>query len=290
MRRALPAILLTVAVTSATAGCAGSAGTPAGGAATAIAEVAAPRTPPPVPTSGLTRGMSLPLEAYEETLPEYTAILEARLALEKACMSGYGFAFAPRADTDAISYDVSNMARRYGLSDPAEAAAYGYAVPTVAATPQPALSPQESLVLNGTSGTYDGKAVPAGGCAGEADRQLADPANGLLVDQLDQQSMTESLTLPTVNAAIGQWADCMRHKGYQATSPLTASLLAGQSGDRKVALADVACKESTNLIGIWFSAESSVQRKYIAVNEDRLRRDAAALAAARDKAESVLAR
>ena len=307
-RGLLPAVALAGAVIFATAGCSTSGGTPTGGgAATTVPAVAAPRTPPAVPVSGLARGMILPLEAYEEPLPEYAVILRARLALESSCMSGYGFSFAPKADIDSISYDASNMERRYGLSDPAEAAAYGYSVPASApGPPDPVLSQQESRVLTGAAtvggppspapGTYGGKAVPPGGCVGQADRQLGDPPDIVLADQLDQRSLTESLALPGVSAAIGRWSDCMRRNGYAAASPLTASLLTRQAGaspgdavDRKIAVADVVCKESTNLTGIWFAAESTLQTQYIAANQIRLQQDVSALAAARGKAESILA-
>ena len=175
-----------------------------------------------------------------------------------------------------------------------------------AAPHDPPLTPQEYLVLTGAAnptspptsapGRYQGKAIPAGGCVGQADRQLTDPANGMLVNKLDEQSLDDSRTLPAVKAAIGQWSDCMRHSGYQASDPLKASLLAQQLGatagdavDRKIAVADVTCKSRTNLVGIWFDAESTVQKKYIAANGAQLRQDSATLAAVRDKAAAVLA-
>ncbi|MGH3169562.1 MAG: hypothetical protein ACRDN0_27255 [Trebonia sp.] len=109
----------------------------------ALSAVAAPRTPAAVPVSGLTRGIILPLEAYEETYPGYIEVQKARLALESQCMSGYGFSFSPKLDTDAISYDASNMPRRYGLADAGEAARYGYSAPmyTAAANSGPPWRP-----------------------------------------------------------------------------------------------------------------------------------------------------
>ena len=315
-RGMLAPIAVAAAVIAMTAGCSASGGTSSdggnngrdSGAVAAKDAAAAPLMPPAVPTTGLTRGMSLPLEAYEETLPEYNEILKARFAIESACMRGYGFSFKPAADTDTISYDASNMGRRYGLSDPAAAAQYGYSVPNFAhpAPSDPALTRQEYVVLTGglapggapspTPGSYNGKPVPAGGCVGEADRQLTDPANDMLVNTLDQQSLDDSQALPAVKAAISQWSDCMRQSGYQAADPLKASLLTqqlkatvGDPVDRKIAVADVTCKTHTNLVGIWFAAESTLQQQYIAAHAAQLRQDAATLTAARDKAEAVLA-
>lgn len=303
------AAMATVAALS-IAGCSGPGGPPGRprGAVAAGAAGAAPRTPAAVPVSGLARGMRLPLEVYEETYPEYVEIQEARLALESRCMSGYGFSFSPELGTDAISYDASNMARRYGLADAAEAVRYGYYVPTypAAASSGPALSAQESLVLTGRAGPgqpqvparggYDGKEIPAGGCVGQADRQLGYSPDIPLADRLDQQSLTQSQRLPRVRAVISAWSACMGRAGYQAGSPLTAALLSQQYGgppgsalDRKIAVTDVACKQSTNLVRVWFVAESGTQEQYIAANEARLRQDAASLAALARKARAVLA-
>jgi hypothetical protein len=309
------AAMATVAALS-VAGCSGRAGTPAGnpavtlaghgGAAAAGPTVAAPRTPAAVPVSGLTRGMILPLEAYELNYPKYIEIQQARLALESTCMRGYGFSFSPKLATDAISYDASNMARRYGLADGAEATRYGYFVPMAAPSSGPVLSAKESLVLTGTSApgrsqapaaaAYDGKRIPSDGCVGEADRQLGYSAAIPRADLLDQQSLARSQRLPEVRAVISAWSACMQGAGYQAASPLTSSLISqqyraapGSALDRKIAVTDVACKQRTNLVRVWFDAESLLQKQYIAANQTRLRRDAASLAAVERKAEAVLA-
>lgn len=215
-------------------------------------------------------------------------------------MGGYGFSFSPKLDTDAISYDASNMPRRYGLADAAEAARYGYSVPLyTAASSGPALTARESVVLVGPQaparGVYDGKEIPSGGCVSQAGRQLGYSPNIPLVDQLDQQSLTNSQRLPQVRAVISAWSACMKRSGYQAGSPLTASLLSqqydaapGSALDRKIAVTDVACKQSTNLVRVWFEAESGLQKQYIAADQVRLRQDAASLAAVERKAGAVL--
>jgi hypothetical protein len=305
------AAMATAAVAAlSVAGCSGPGGisTGSGGAVAAGVTVAAPRIPAAVPVNGLARGMILPLEAYEQTYPEYVEIQKARLALESRCMSGYGFSFSPKLGTDAISYDASNMPRRYGLADRAEAARYGYSVPMYATAPSsgPGLSAKEWLVLIGRSdpgrpqaparGEYDGKEIPSGGCVGQADRQLGYSPATPLVDPLDEQSLTESQRLPRVRAVISAWSACMKRAGYQAASPLTAALLSRRYGavpgsvlDRKIAVTDVACKQSTNLVRVWFAAESGIQKQYIATNQARLRQDAASLAVVERKAGAVLA-
>lgn len=292
------------------AGCSAAGGVSAGNAraVAAGAMVAAPRTPAAVPVSGLTRGLTLPLEAYEETYPGYTEIQQGRLVLQSRCMRGFGFSFSPRLGTDAISYDASNMPRRYGLADATEAARYGYYVPmdTAAAGRGPVLSAQESLVLTGRSGpawsqapargAYHGKEIPAGGCVGQADRQLGYSPSISLADQLDQDSLAQSQRLPQVRAVISAWSACMDRAGYRVGSPLAAALLSqqydaapGSALDRKIAVTDVTCKAATGLVRVWFAAESAVQEQYIATNKGRLRREAASLAALERKAGAVLA-
>lgn len=304
----LATVALAAALSPSLGGCSDAGGTPTGqGAAVVVPTVAAPRTPTAVPESGLTRGLVLPLEAYEETYPEYIKILTARLDLETSCMAGFGYDFAPKPETDSISYDASNMDRRYGLSDPVEAAQQGYFVPMPATAPTgPNLSKQESIVLTGAatlggpispvSGTYAGKTIPAGGCAGQADRLLGSTKSTPLVDQLDNQSLTASQKLPVVSAVIRSWSACMKQDGYAATSPLTVSLLTQQAGalpgstlDRKIAVADVTCKQRTNLVEVWFTAESALQKQYIAADIGQLRSEAAALTAVEQKADAVVA-
>ncbi|MGH3169563.1 MAG: hypothetical protein ACRDN0_27260 [Trebonia sp.] len=94
---------------------------------------------------------------------------------------------------------------------------------------------------------------------------------------------------------ISAWSACMRRAGYQAGGPLTVSLLSqqdraapGSALDRKIAVTDVACKRTTNLVSVWFAAESGLQKQYIAANQASLRQDAPSLAAVERKAGAVL--
>jgi hypothetical protein len=88
----------------------------------------------------------------------------------------------------------------------------------------------------------------------------------------------------------------MKRAGYQASSPLTSSLLSQRYGaapgsalDRKIAVTDVACKQRTNLVRVWFTAEAALQRRSIAANQARLRHEAASLTEVERKAAAVLA-
>jgi hypothetical protein len=241
------------------------------------------RPPPAVPDRGLTKGLVLPLEAYEETYPQAATMQRALFLLEDRCMSGFGFTYTPQTATPTplLSYDASNMTRRYGISDLAEAEASGYSVALPPAPSQSVLASDENRVLTGSPtpgrpepsppGTYRGTRIPAGGCVGQAQHTLGVTSDQPLAVQLDHQSLDASLRDPTVATAIDQWSACMKRDGFTVADPLHAPLVAAQRGaqpgsqlDRTVAADDVSCKRTVNLIAIWFTVESKIQRAYIA--------------------------
>jgi hypothetical protein len=288
---ALLAIALPVA-----AGCSGPGSSPAGNASRppAPSSSGVAHGPAAVPAGGLTKGMVLPLEAYEETFPESQTVLQAQFILEGQCMRQYGFTYSQTVDPDStpLNYDASNMARRYGLSDLAQAQSMGYNVAMASSgggSGQPSLSSAENLVLTGSadpgmppptgapSTSYEGKSIPAGGCVGQAQRKLGSLPTNLLADSLDGQSLTASQSNPTVIAVIGKWSACMKQHGFTVDSPYDASQLSSQLGsstgsqlDITIAVDDVTCKQSTGLISTWFKVESQIQDQYIESNQLQL--------------------
>lgn len=246
--------------------------------------------PDPVPKTGLTKGMVLPLEAYMENYSERRAISNAEGKLEIACMARYGFSWAPpSAGSPPPGYDDANMARRYGLSDPDMAAKYGYKLPDETPPPsQQPMSDAEIIVLTGslrpsphtvpTPPPYHGKAVPPGGCAEESIRKIEPAprrsADLTLPSRLDAESLDRSKATPVVQAALKAWSACMASKGYTVATPFDAMDLQSSPSGRSaggqgisVAVADVSCKEKTGLIKTWFTAESSIQQQQIEQNQ-----------------------
>ncbi|WP_433893570.1 hypothetical protein [Streptomyces sp. CA-111067] len=249
--------------------------------------------PAPVPTTGLASGLVLPLEAYMENYDQEVAINKARGNLESACMARYAFTFAPKSGGSAPSgYDGANMPRRYGVADPAEAARYGYHLADDTAPPsQPPMSDAEYVVLMGslhprpdtnpTPPPYHGKAVPAGGCVGEATRTLQGTAPGSadlsLPERLDVESLQKAQDRPGVRHALAAWSGCMAARGYKAATPFDAMRLppsaAGPKPDKQeiaTAVADVSCKQRTGLVRTWFDAEVTVQHQQIAADKPAL--------------------
>lgn len=76
-------------------------------------------------------------------------------------------------------------------------------------------------------------------------------------------------------AAVAQWRDCMAEQGYTYADPIEAVTAFQEErapSERQIetAKADVACKVSTNLVGIGLRAQARVDDQYIADHEKGL--------------------
>ena len=289
-RQTLAAVLGGALLMAGLAGCSGGGGgtaAPSAGPGKARPAAAA-AWPDAVPESGLAKGMVLPLEAYMETYPETVTIDRALNALQTQCMARYGFTLAlpPPGTMPPPNYDDSNMARRYGITDPAAAARFAYTIGDENDTrpPAPKLSETAIAVLTGhvamapgsarAPSTYEGKAVPDGGCAGEAARKVgAGRMDVSLTGRLDAESLDKSQADPRVQHVISAWSRCMKSNGYTIATPLEAANLAPLGrGQRvgpasvQVATTDIACKKKTALVKTWFDVESGIQRQQVEQN------------------------
>lgn len=272
--------------------CSSTPGTPAatgGGGSVAAAPSSTPGptgAPQAVANPGLTQGLALPLEAYMETYPEQAAIARAQVKLQVACMAKFGFTYMPPPIEAPLSNDDANMSRRYGISDPDQAAQFGYHLANYTQTraPQAQLSNAEMAVLEGYSGsvvhptpapsTYNGVQVPKGGCVGSINTKLGARLDTSPPARLAYDSLSMSQAKPAVQAALHAWSGCMKSKGYTVDTPFNAAALASSSSEPSpssqeiaVAVADVACKQKTDLVKIWFTAESAIQNQQIEKNQ-----------------------
>ena len=142
--------------------------------------------------------------------------------------------------------------------------------------------------------------VPEGGCQGEAQRRLAlvDPSTQKAVDEglaerLSLETFQRSQDQPDVLDAFADWASCMRTKGHQYKKPLDPPAdpkfkRAGSAEERRTAVDDVACKQSTNLIGRWYSVESAYQAELIENHQTELTALARAAAANRELVRTLI--
>ncbi|MET9252316.1 hypothetical protein [Streptomyces sp. NPDC003717] len=267
--------------------------------------------PEKVPTSGLAKNLTLPLEEYMPSYADQVAVEQAASDLQESCMKGYGIDLAlPRAGANPPPSDNdANIERRYGITDRAEAAKYGYELPPALRehTDQPLreLSGAEVEVLTGhtkpqapqTQGAeaaqpltapaqgvkparaeFNGKKLKAGGCVGWSKGRLggeeADPA---FVAQLAGDSLLASMKDAKVVEAVGAWSSCMAGKGHPGLADPYKAMDQGVTADGKptaesIALAvdDIDCKQQTDLVKIWSDVESAIQSGQIADNRSRL--------------------
>lgn len=301
--------LATAAMAAATAlitGCGAGTATEAGGT-TPVADdkpmVDKANWPKATPERGLAKGLSLPLEEYMQTYQDTVTLDQASRKLQEKCMAEYGFSIElPLAGTTPPPNDNdANMERRYGLTDRQAAAQYGYGLPE-ALTKQvrqkmPELTDEAVQVLTGhtkpaapaTPGavravepaaeSYQGKKIHKGGCHGWAKDKLKRPATDDLafVSELNGNSFTESMATPAVKQALAAWSQCMKTEGYTAVTPFEATDIAphaegGPASQEEiaVALAEIDCKEKTDLVKVWFTEESKIQKAQIAEHRTKL--------------------
>ncbi|WP_432843303.1 hypothetical protein [Dactylosporangium sp. CA-092794] len=288
----VPAVLIVAAV----AGCSSAAGRGDGPPAVdRLIPVSAPSVsvPPAPPTPGTGPDLVLPTETYRPTAAQRNLIADAVQLRIAECMHGFGLTWTVRA---VHVPDSNRVDRLYGVSDPATAQRYGYHLPPADARtageplPGASLSPSERLVLSGSAtgestdglpGRYRGRPIPDGGCTAQARRETIgaddiDPTH--VADAITVGMWEKSRTDPRVAAVIEAWAQCMRQEGYRYPSPLDAGndhpawLRSAAPGPEEIrtAVADVACKQRTNLVGTWFAVESGYELEAIRLHQEQL--------------------
>ncbi|WP_051826457.1 hypothetical protein [Kitasatospora aureofaciens] len=265
----------------------------------------APSAPVPTPkaTNGV-KGLHLPIEAYMLTASQAADYNWVRQAATGSCMRRFGqdYPVPPQPSTEG-SQMYGLLERRYGIADAQSARIFGYHQPHSNAGPggtaatQPVtlgqLSDSARTVLTGgdpKTGArvteYAGKELPEHGCLAELERLMPSAAGGPggpasggegLVTEIKAQTFTDSQTDAPVTSAIAAWSTCMKSHGYDIHDPLSATAhmdsLSDPAPDAKEiaqAQTDVACKSDTNLIGIWFAAESDRQNALINRHADDL--------------------
>ncbi|MFE7173245.1 hypothetical protein [Streptomyces sp. NPDC057616] len=281
--------------------------------------------PAKVPQHGLAKNLALPLEKYMLSYDDQVTLDQATTHLQQQCMAGYGFHVTlPRpGGNPPPSTDDANMERRYGITDPNDAARYGYelapkfrshtsqSIPDLPGVQVEVLTghtkPAITKPKNGKGGyyiapnsvkpartSYNGKALKKGGCVGWSKEQIKlDDSDALFVSQLAGKSLTDSQQEAGVRKTLKAWSSCMNSKGhknlddpYKAMAQgVAAGRGATSQGSVELAVDDVACKQQTHLVKIWFDAESKIEDKQIAGNRLKLRaiaeRHGKALSAAR---------
>ncbi len=295
MRRAWTVSIATASLATVLAACGQQAidDPPARDAAAPAADPAQPgpqvfrdHWPDKVPTRGLAKGLALPLEVYMPSYSDEIAVQQARDTAETACMRRYGFTNWRTEDLGTappLAANASNMPRRYGLTDLAEAKEYGYRPPHPGreSTPPPERDAADAVtVLQGRQGgsevtSFKGTALPEGGCDGEVNRKVG-TLDANLVERLSGESFERSQETAAVKEAMGKWSQCMKDRGHQVSTVWDTDKLhspaAGTAGSEEIQLAtdDVECKTSTGLVKVWFDEETAIQKQLLKDNKPSL--------------------
>ncbi|MFJ3975703.1 hypothetical protein [Streptomyces sp. NPDC090021] len=249
-------------------------------------------------------GLKLPLDAYIARGDRIALLTRAQNTLIDQCMKRYGFRYVGRGG-DPFPDD---RARLYGVSDAETATRYGYKNPSSPsgggqqAAPQPQLGPNESLFLNGEKDfdpskpvpmsqeeaeqtgqgaiNVDGQKVPAGGCRRESYLKLYAPTKDAVDIMLPQNMVTDSYLRSgedsRVRKVTAEWSACMAEKGYKTDDPVSAQddlgFQSAQNSPQAITAArqDVACKERTNLVGVWHTTHTAYQNRLIEKNAETL--------------------
>ncbi|MGW4435074.1 hypothetical protein ACWELO_04760 [Streptomyces sp. NPDC004596] len=219
-----------------------------------------------VPSSGLAKGLSLPLEAYMASYQDQVTVERAADDLQRSCMKGYGIDLTlPRAGANPPPSDNdAGMERRYGITDRTETGKYGYQLPPALRehterTPRD-LSGVEVEVLTGRTkpeppGTakgvegggpvsspvrdtqparaeYHGKKLKKGGCVGWAKSRLGvNEADPVFVAQLAGDSLVRSMKDDRVTEAVAAWSSCMDGKGHKGLADPYRAMGRGAADD-----------------------------------------------------------
>ncbi|MEU4484167.1 hypothetical protein AB0H94_04595 [Streptomyces purpurascens] len=223
--------------------------------------------PKKVPTSGLAKDLTLPLEAYMASYEDQVTVEQAANDLQQSCMKDYGIDLTlPRAGANPPPSDNdANIERRYGITDRAQAEKYGYELPPALRehTKQPMrdLSGVEVEVLTGHTkpeppeapegvkagaaftgpgqtkparAEYNGKKLRTGGCIGWSKDQLGvREAAPIIVAQLAGDSLVQSMKDEKVVKAIAAWSSCMDGKGHTGLADPYKAMDQGVTNDGK---------------------------------------------------------
>lgn len=235
---------------------------------------------------------TFPIEQYLTKVSENGQLTVAARSLIRTCMSGFGLDYkgpeVPRATLRSQDSGI-NKARRYGVIDLGVAETLGYhpsdgpVKEGPGQSPKPRMSDSENRVFIGDgdplSGVkpgdkYAGKEIPRGGCSGQAAEKLGTKKLGHTAQQINNTSFGRSMENTAVKKVFQEWSTCMSAEGYKFDTPMQAlgQSIAPNPTASEIAMAktDVKCKRKVNLVGVWFTVESEIQKGLIGKQEETL--------------------
>lgn len=224
-------------------------------------------------------GVTYPLDSYQATADQRTAIDTAQAVLVQRCLAAHGLDLPlGKAADEPTRQDW------YGVTTEAGAREAGY---NAVGRPVEDL-PFVKRVVKDAQPFFDG-------CLAEANQTLtagSPPlADAYLVVTLEKQALKQSQQDSRVQAAIGEWQACMKAEGHTFADPWAPYAYWSQQRSARLrtpeqkrdpragltpaevamALTDVHCKDRTRLLDTWVAATIAYQRPLIAENADQLR-------------------
>lgn len=224
-------------------------------------------------------------------------------------MTRFGLTWEPPPQSvSALSY---NYDRLFGLLDTAEAEAYGYhparsgslaadgsTIDEVKPARSVPLTADQEAVASGETelDQMNGHKVPVGGCIGESRARVGDVVPVLELTESAVAYATEQADRdPRVLQGFAEWSQCMTEAGFDYATPWDSNddpQWATPHADEleiKVAVADVACKNKTDLTGLRVAVAAAWQREFIRAHSEEFVAMADSIAAQRKNASSILA-
>ncbi|MGP4027407.1 hypothetical protein [Actinomadura sp. 3N407] len=227
---------------------------------------------PPPSTSPSRPAIVLPFDSYALSADDDAVVQAAQVVLMRECMAtkGHGWTRPPSPTRQPAL--LAGNARRYGLADPRAAERFGYHVleePWRARAQAAETAWSEQLSKAEHSALFG-----AGGCVEKADSVLwkgVRKRDVSLLFGLESKAVDNSAKDPAVASATAAWSRCMKRSNFTYRTPQAAvqdrrwNLNSPEisRGERTVAIADVRCKEETNLIATRAAAEKRIQTEMI---------------------------
>lgn len=203
----------------------------------------------------------LPLDAYQDRLTTATGGLAADAV---DCFVGVG---VDPADVGVEVNKAEQHDRRYGVVDESIAARYGYHPPLVK-------DPRDALL----DAADKEQLVAVSDCLAELPGPSPEIVKGeQLISDIQADAWWAAQEDAHVIDAFAAWSACMARSGYEYEHPMDANddpqwaTEKASAAEITVAKVDVACKEQTNLVAIWSSAEAEHQEALVDEHEAALR-------------------
>ncbi|MEV0236088.1 hypothetical protein [Nonomuraea sp. NPDC050786] len=232
----------------------------------------------------------MPLDSVLTPMNDIKLIDQARDVAAAACMNALGFKTWTAGTIrtwDAREYREHDF---FDYIDPAVAAESGYprqadvkaVSSTFAGTKHEPTAEERKAYEGGASQTADGKPIPAGGCAGQADEKLYGQQKKLPADPraLAVASRSRALGDSRVRAALVSWQSCMQKAGVTAYQhPITAqndpkwkSRTQGTPAsdeEKRIAALDAKCQDEVNLVGVYKAVRAAYEQRLMEENKSK---------------------